>query len=349
MALHSVALGAGTPCKLWRQPIGHGPAACERRVIDMSFANRIQERAKTRGRARKISSLELPLLVVLSNQWDWSCLISPAVGLERDFVRVGAKMPRMYQCKACHTTHAAPTGKGCQKAATAMHEEQAGDQSQAVMSVLMGLQKQMAEMQVEFQQMRAEKDNVEESEQGSEVEEREATQEETDEGATAAMPNSIRYDIRLIAKAAERLNRLSVDELEEEEGQDINSSRTRGKKSGSVMLASDIVKKQIDWPNLHVTHMVQGSQKPVPYKELKVEEFVYGFIELLRAPNNKLDLLGMIDILSMIMQDTVDFTWNNARGFYEKVGLDVEKAGLAWTDMNRINGMRLIYSRGKRQ
>ena len=137
-----------------------------------------------------------------------------------------------------------PTGKGCQKAATAMYEEQAGDQSQAVMSVLMGLQKQMAEMQVQFQQMRAEKDNVEESEQGSEVEEREATQEETDEGATAATPNSVRNDIRLIAKAAERLNRLSVDELEEEEGQDINSSRTRGKKSGSVMLASDIVKNR---------------------------------------------------------------------------------------------------------
>ena len=91
--------------------------------------------------------------------------------------------------------------------------------------------------------------------------------------------------------------------------------------------------------------MVQGSQKPVPYKELKVEEFVYGFIKMLRAPNNKLDLLGMIDILSMIMQDTVDFSWNNARRFYEKVGLDVEKAGLAWTDMNRINGMRLVYSR----
>ena len=254
-------------------------------------------------------------------------------------------MPRNYTCKACHTIHAPPTGKACQRVATALHEGQAGDQSQEVMSVLMGLQKQMAEMQEEFQQMREKRDDVEVSEQGSEEEESEETGEETDEGATAATPHSVRSDIRLMARAAERLNRLSVDELEEEEGQDIGYIRTRGKKSGLVMLASDIVKKQIDWPHLYVTRMVQGDRKPVAYRDLKVEEFVYGFIEMLRAPNCKLDIMRMIDILSMVMQDTVDFSWSNARGFYEKVGLDVEKAGLKWTDTNRIDGMRVVYSR----
>ena len=45
------------------------------------------------------------------------------------------------------------------------------------------------------------------------------------------------------------------------------------------------------------------------------------------------------------MQDMIDFSWENARGFYELVGLDVEQAAMKWTDEEVVKEMHMTYSR----
>ena len=39
------------------------------------------------------------------------------------------------------------------------------------------------------------------------------------------------------------------------------------------------------------------------------------------------------------------FSWENARNFYERVGLDVEKGVLQWTDDEEIRELRMQYAR----
>ena len=61
-----------------------------------------------------------------------------------------------------------------------------------------------------------------------------------------------------MARVAERLNRMSMSDLEGDEDNDIPRNRAQGKRSGSLMLASDVVKKQIHWPHLHVKRKVMA-------------------------------------------------------------------------------------------
>ena len=53
----------------------------------------------------------------------------------------------------------------------------------------------------------------------------------------------------------------------------------------------------------------------------------------------------MLRILDMLMQDAMDFSWENARNFYEQLGLDVENGDIRWGDSEAVNLMRMTYSR----
>ena len=47
----------------------------------------------------------------------------------------------------------------------------------------------------------------------------------------------------------------------------------------------------------------------------------------------------------MLMQDTVDFAWENALNFYQMIGLDVEAGVRSWEDTEVIRDLRLVHSR----
>ena len=96
---------------------------------------------------------------------------------------------------------------------------------------------------------------------------------------------------------------------------------------------------------MHVQRVVAGQRTAISYKELKVEEFVLGFLIMLDSPRGKWDKEVMLEILKMLLQDTVDFDWENARNFYQMVGLDVEAGVRRWTDMEAIRQQRIIHSR----
>ena len=122
-------------------------------------------------------------------------------------------------------------------------------------------------------------------------------------GQEVATPNSLRTNLRLMAQAASRLARLEGDEADDDIDQYI--PRNRGKKPGSLRVATDLVKHSIDWPHMHVRRMVQGKRKTLAYAELSVEEFVYGFLTMLENPDCKMDMRTMIKLLRILMQWTI--------------------------------------------
>ena len=70
-----------------------------------------------------------------------------------------------------------------------------------------------------------------------------------------------------------------------------------------------------------------------------------GYLIMLDSSRGKWDKEVMLDILKMLLQDTVDFAWENARNFYRMVGLDVEAGIRRWTDTDAIKDRRIIHSR----
>ena len=98
------------------------------------------------------------------------------------------------------------------------------------------------------------------------------------------------------------------------------------------MVGSEKVRKRIDWPHMHVKRLVAGRRRTVTYSELKVEEFILRFITMLQKPQNKMYVMTMIEILRMMMQDMIDFSWHNASNFYEMLGTDVEQGYIKWQD-----------------
>ena len=132
----------------------------------------------------------------------------------------------------------------------------------------------------------------------------------------------------------------SNDEIEEN---DNNNRRRNGKKSGPLLMASDVVNKRTDWPHLHVRRVVGGKRKSVAYADSKVEEFVFGFLSMIESPKCKWNYRTMTRLHRMIMQDTTDFSWANGLGFYGTLGLEIEYGDLDWENIKLIRDMRVTY------
>ena len=167
----------------------------------------------------------------------------------------------------------------------------------------------------------------------------------TDSLENDASPASLRRNNDIMARAARRLARIRA--IDEEYENDLEDSRSRlgGKKSGSLLVANESVVERIDWPHLYVTRQAGGARKGVAYAELRIEEFVFGFISMLESPQCKWDYRTMTRILRMLMQDTMDFSWSNALALYKLIGVDVENGTIDWSDKAAIQEMRFTHSR----
>ena len=160
-----------------------------------------------------------------------------------------------------------------------------------------------------------------------------------------ATPDSLRQDLRLMRQAAVRLANLQADDSDEDDYGELTRRRNTGKKSGAALTAVDTVEHRIDWPHFHVKRMPVGNKKGVHFNELKVEEFVYGFLTMLEAPKAKWNFRDMITMLKHLMQDAMEFTWPNALTFYQKLGSEIEGGQTKWDDKERIRDLRMTYAR----
>ena len=258
-------------------------------------------------------------------------------------------MPRTYKCKSCGVVHQPPTGKHCPNRDN-LEARQPEDQEDHVLPVLMKVQQRMDEMEKYMRQMSQDRnyETREPSPDEAHVEEgiqpdQESSSSDLDSGP--ATPETIRKDKLLMRKAARRLEKLRLRELDESEFDTQSTSKSAGKRSGSVLTATDKIVKTIDWPHLYVRRMVGGKRKGVLYADLKVEEFVYGFLVMISASKNKMDITSMLLLLQNLMQDAMEFSWANARAFYDIVGQDVEQGLMKWTDEQAIYQKRMTYAR----
>ena len=287
-------------------------------------------------------------------------------------------MPRNYKCKTCGVEHPPPTGKHCPErrnieGAQAQAQAQAAERGPEVMTVLMEVKRQMEDMQKEMKDMRQEREqlseipsplvpsiSVQSTPQADEVD-----QDTRSTGAVAktntahsraflsdsdsepASPETLRRDRRLMREATRRLGRLTLREFEADEQNGESNAKTTGKRSGSVMTATDKVVHTVDWPHMYIRRIIGGKRKGVSFADLAIDEFVYGFLTMLEAPKNAgtMDFRGMIRLLKNLMQDSMEFSWANARGFYEHIGLDVEYGIMQWADEQVIHEKRMTYAR----
>ena len=158
-------------------------------------------------------------------------------------------------------------------------------------------------------------------------------------------PESLRQNVQIMAQAAEKLSQFGASQMAFVEGAEGGFVRGIGKKSGAQMLASDAIQSRIDWPHFYVRRRVAGRRRAIHYADLTPEEFMQGFLSMLRAPKNNFDREGMLELLRTLMQDASDFGWETARDFYESLGTDVERGDLRWEDTVLIQQMRMTYCR----
>ena len=276
-------------------------------------------------------------------------------------------MPREYHCKTCGIVHAPPTGKKCRWQNTE-HEEEVDDgeevtemgaeggETDPMMHLMLQMKQQMDGME---QNMRQQMDGIEERmrrvETGGDNEsvgarsaregaENNGISDEQVGALDVITPATLRSDVRAMQRAAQRIAQIDTDDLDDD---DIGygNRRNNGKKSGCLLTAADNVKTRIDWPHMYVNRVSAGSRAAVTYKELRVEEFVLGFLMMLDAKKDKWDKEVMLEILKMFLQDTVDFAWENALNFYRMIALDVEAGVRRWDDMEAISRLRLVHAR----
>ena len=157
-------------------------------------------------------------------------------------------------------------------------------------------------------------------------------------------PNAMREDTDLMARATQRLARVRAMHEDNENDREAQKSKAAGKKSGCMLVSTENVLERIDWPHMYVTRFTGGKRKGVPYDELTMDEFVFGFVSMLESPFCKWDYRAMGRILRTVMQDSINFSWPIARAIYEMIGVDVEKGLMDWTDSDLIREMRFNHA-----
>ena len=219
---------------------------------------------------------------------------------------------------------------------------------QQVMGMFQELKAQMAEMDSRITTGRDGRDEPVPEQPEERDSSSDSERESPEPSATSSneiTPKTLRRNMQLMAQAAERINEIAGEDSDAEDFPNLPHNRQRGKKSGSVMTATDVIEKRIDWPHFYIKRRVAGKSKGVIHEEMRLEEFVYGFLLMLKSPRSKFNKDIMLDILTMVLKDTIDYDWPNARSFYETLGLDVEQKQLAWEETEVIERKHLTYAR----
>ena len=170
---------------------------------------------------------------------------------------------------------------------------------------------------------------------------------EPDPLPTDITPTTLRRRTPVMSQAVERLERIRWQDDEIEASADIGRARLGGKKSGSLLVASEAVEERIDWPHMYVSRTSTGRRKGIAYHELTVAEFAFGFISMIESPRCVWDYKTMVRLLRLVMQHEVDYSWETARAWYEEMGVEVEQGLMEWTNGDRIQELRFRHAKHK--
>ena len=157
-------------------------------------------------------------------------------------------------------------------------------------------------------------------------------------------PEVLKRNAELVELTNRRLQELDIMDSHYQDVLNFgNNIQTRGKRSGSVSKASDQIRNSIDWPHFHVFRGI--NMMPSSYEEMSLEEFILGYVRMLRDSDSQFDNSIMLEMLENLMEDTIDFKWSNAKAFFRSVGLEIERGKLSWDNAMEIQKRRLIQCR----
>ena len=256
-------------------------------------------------------------------------------------------MPRVYHCKKCGESHEPPTGKQCKLREN--DKEAPAELPRNIVTLLTDISGKVTDITDRVRTIENERREEKARHSNNNTTNSPEILEVQEGLVTSTSPQTLREDARLMRQAANRLAHLQLDDSDDEDFGVFRNSRYHGKKSGAEMTATDKVEKRIDWPHWYVRRLVGGKRKPLTFSELRIEEFVFGFLDMLDSPKCKWDYRMMTQILKHMMRDTMDFSCTNARSFYEMAGLEIEKGGIDWTDKETIRDLCMQYARAVMQ
>ncbi len=225
-------------------------------------------------------------------------------------------MPALRACSKCHRRHSPPTGKKCQE-----DRGEAG-QLDAILTAIQGVKDDVAVIS----------QRVEVLESGHEEQQQES------EAGSSASANHRQKD-NLEKQVNDRMGRLNMLDFEDQRGP--RQSSTRGKKSGIVRTAEDIVELDLPWP--HYPIYMGLERKAANYLELSPEQFVFGFLDNMERESPDLQPI-LLDHLKDMMEDAVEYSWPNARAFHGIIMQMMEMNKLTWLDAERIERLRRRYA-----
>ena len=160
----------------------------------------------------------------------------------------------------------------------------------------------------------------------------------------AAGPASLRQDEELMARVTRRLVELGAQAAipPPTEATSASTDRKPGKKSGQARTVEDTVLRDIDWPHLNVYRGPE--RRPVRFNDLNMQEFTHGFMVMVQNCKNNFNQDVMFDILRDMMEDALNYPWENVRNFYRILASYVEMDRLEWSDHGRIQALRRQYA-----
>ena len=118
--------------------------------------------------------------------------------------------------------------------------------------------------------------------------------------------------------------------------------RARGKRSGAARTVQDKVVRDIDWPHFHI-YTPPGAE-PMTFLALSIPEFTYGFLHMIDQPDANFDRRVMWDLLKAVMEDAVEYPWENVKNFFWILGSHVENDRLQWGDVEQIAKLRAKHA-----
>ena len=251
-------------------------------------------------------------------------------------------MSRVYKCKKCHGTHSPPTGRKCTKHPDFNATPVAA--SDPVPGALDDINKTLFHIQQRLEALEQKKSGVQDSDESS-------TESES-VGGDIGLPSTktLRKDGTLQSKVADRLSKLkSLSHLLRSDDDDSESDseiptgkeKRKGKKSGRLVTADHIIVKRVDWPHFHVYRGADRS--PASYKDLTIQEFVYGFLCSLEETKRQTSKEHMLCHLKELMEDAIQYGWPSVRNYHGILLHQFELNKITWMDTAEIQKLRRRY------
>ena len=112
-------------------------------------------------------------------------------------------------------------------------------------------------------------------------------------------------------------------------------------KSVRFRSADTQVSHYVAWPQEFV--YVGPSRKTVQYDDLTSEQFILGYLRIIQRQNSDTKNI-MLNHLTNLLQSTLDFSFEIARGAHAVILQEIERGTLTWQDTEDIERTRSLYT-----